>query len=203
MKILELPHSEYRQASLTLTEAFFDYPDLSYYFPDLGKKQAQLNWMMHTGLVQTGRTGKVFKTEDNLGIMSLMLPDSPQFNFWDYLFSGALIAPLVMNRESLNRMQFCEKYAYDTHHKVMSGQPHYYIWYLGVSPAAQGKGLGTALIHHVQTLAKNENKPIYLETHKSTTVAYYQHLGFKLLAENPFPGHPLVFYNMLWEPKTR
>ena len=99
-------------------------------------------------------------------------------------------------------MQFCEKYAIDNHHTVMAGRPHYYIWYLGVEPNAQGKGLGSALIHHVQTLAGEENKPIYLETHKPTTVAFYEHLGFQLLAKNAFPGHPLSFYNMLWEPKT-
>lgn len=201
MKILELPPSKYPQASLTLTRAFFDYPDLSYYFPDLDKRRAQLNWMMRTGLVQTGRAGKVFKTEDNLGIMALMLPNSRKLNFLDILASGAFKAPFLMNRESYQRMQFCENYAIETHLKVMAGRPHFYIWYLGVDPAAQGKGLGTALIHHVQTLANNEKKPIYLETHKSTTVAFYQHLGFQLLAENAFPGHSLSFYNMLWEPK--
>jgi ribosomal protein S18 acetylase RimI-like enzyme len=202
VNILELRHSEYRQASLTLTRAFFNYPDLSYYFPDLNKRQAQLNWMLYTGLVQAGRIGKVFKTEDNLGSMALLLPDSRNLNFWDTLASGALKAPFIMSRESFQRMQFCETYALDTHREVMAGRPHFYIWYLGVEPNAQGGGLGSALIHHVQTLASQEKKPIYLETHKPATVAFYKHLGFQLLAENPFPGHPLSFYNMLWEPKT-
>ena len=201
MEILELPRAEYPQACLMLTRAFFNYPDLSYYFPDPGKRQTQLNWLLHTGLVQTGRAGKVFKTEDNLGIMALLLPDSRKLNIWDILVSGQLKAPFLMNRESFNRMQFCEKHAIATHHTVMAGRPHYYIWYLGVEPNAQGKGLGSALIHHVQTLAIQEKKPIYLETHKPTTVAFYEHLGFQLLAENAFPGHPLSFYNMLWEPK--
>ena len=200
MEILELSPSEYPQACLTLTRAFFNYPDLSYYFPDPGKRQTQLNWMLHMGLVQTGRAGKGFKTEDNLGIMALMLPDSRKLNFWDILVSGQFKAPFLMNRESFSRMQFCEKYAIDTHHNLMAGRPHYYIWYLGVEPNAQGKGLGSALIHHVQALAIQEKKSIYLETHKPTTVAFYEHLGFHLLAENAFPGHPLVFYNMLWEP---
>lgn len=202
MEIYELESSEYRQASLTLTRAFFNYPDLSYYFPDLIKRQAQLNWMLSAGLVQAGRIGKVFKTQDGLGSMALLLPDARKLNFWDILVSGAFKAPFLMSRESFNRMQYCEKYALDTHHEVMAGRPHYYICYLGVHPDAQGKGLGTALIHHVQTLANHEQKPIYLETHRPATVAYYQHLGFRLLAENPFPGHPLSFYNMLWEPET-
>ncbi len=201
MKILELPRSEYPQASRILTRAFFTYPDLSYYFSDPSKRQVPLNWMLHNALVQVGRTGKAFKTEDGLGIMTLMLPDSREFNFWDYLASGTFKAPFLMTRESLRRMQFCEKYAVDVHHKVMAGRQHYYIWYLGVDPRAQGKGWGSALIHHVQTLAKLEQKPVYLETHKPATVAFYEHLGFQLLAENKFPGHPLSFYNMLWEPE--
>lgn len=200
MKILELPRSEFSQASLTLTQAFFNYPDLSYYFPNLEKRQSQLNWMLYTGLLQAGRVGKVLKTEDNLGVMAMMLPNSRQLNFWDLLASGAYKAPFLMNRESFNRMQFCENYAIDAHHKVMAGRPHYYIWYLGVHPAAQGKGLGTALIKHAQTLATKDKQPLYLETHKPETVAFYSHLGFKLLAENQFPGHPLIFYNMLWDP---
>ena len=201
MKILELPRSEYPQASLTLTRAFFNYPDLSYYFPDLGKRQAQLNWMLLSGLVQAGRIGKVLTTDNGLGIMPLLLPGARQINFWDYLASGHLIAPLKMSRESLKKMQFCETYTMQVHHQFMVDRPHFYIWYLGVNPEAQGQGLGSALIRYVQTLAGDAQKPIYLETHTTSNVAYYEHLGFKTLAENKIPGHPLSFYNLLWAPE--
>ena len=201
MKILEMPRSEYPQASLTLTKAFFDYPDLSYYFPDPNKRHAQLKWMLLSGLVHAGRIGKVLTTEDRLGSMTLLLPGARNLNFWDFLASGHLMAPLKMSRESLKKMQFCETYTMHIHHELMVGRPHFYIWYLGVDPNAQGKGLGTALILHVQTLAKLEHKPIYLETHTIPNVTYYEHLGFRALAENKIPDHPIRFYNMLWEPK--
>jgi len=200
MNVLELNPSEVAPASQTLTRAFFNYPDLSYYFPDLKKRPAQLYWLLHCGVVQADRVGKVFKTEDSSGIMAVQLPGSRQLNFWDQLMSGVFKAPFIMNRASFDRMRFCEAYTLEKHHQVMASIPHYYVWYLGVEPGTQGKGVGSTLIRHVQALAGRSKHPVYLETHLPSTVAYYQHLGFSKMAENQIPGHPIVFTNMLWEP---
>lgn len=200
MNVFELKPSEISQASQTLARAFFDYPDLSYYFPNPEKKLPQLTWMLRSGLVQTSRIGKVLKTEDSLGILAMLLPYSRRLNFWDLLASETFIAPFIMSRESLNRMRFCENYYLEKHHQLLAGKPHYYIWYLGVEPVSQGKGIGSALINHVQALARQTKLPVYLETHKPVTVAYYKHLGFKVLEESSIPGHPIKFYSLLWEP---
>lgn len=52
---------------------------------------------------------------------------------------------------------------------------HRYLMDLGVSPKAQGQGIGTLLLDYLMTLAVDA--PIYLECYKEN-VAFYQKRGF-------------------------
>lgn len=200
MNVIELLPEELPEATKTLTRAFFNYPDLSYYFQDEKKRFAQLYWMLHCDLIQVSRVGKLLRTDDASGYLALKLPNSRQKNLWDQIAGGAYKAPFMMSRESLTRMRFCESYTLKKHMQIMAGKPHYYIWYLGVEPDSQHKGAGSTLIHYVQNLASKSGHPVYLETHRAVTIAYYQKLGFKILAENQIPGYPIIFTNLLWEP---
>lgn len=66
---------------------------------------------------------------------------------------------------------------------------HHYLKMLTVDPAAQGKGIGSALISSVPT-------PLYLETFNRRNVEYYKKRGFKELLEVPSDARP-VFWTML------
>ena len=62
-------------------------------------------------------------------------------------------------------------------------EPHWYIPFIGTDPAAQGKGLGSALLAHVLARADAEGRPAYLEaTSPRNTLLYHRH-GFEPLDE--------------------
>lgn len=66
-------------------------------------------------------------------------------------------------------------------------------WYLsivGVSPAAQGKGVGARLLNVTLTEADNAGVPCYLETFGTQNLRFYERLGFQVLAsyEEPVTG---------------
>lgn len=74
-----------------------------------------------------------------------------------------------------------------------------YLHFIGVAPAAQGQGLGGALIRAGQARASARGRPIYLETATPENVGLYQRLGFSILAEwHPAPAAPR-FWSMWWE----
>lgn len=56
--------------------------------------------------------------------------------------------------------------------------PHYYLPYIGVRPAHQGRGLGTALLQPVLGRCDQEGLPAYLEASSPDNARLYRRLGF-------------------------
>jgi ribosomal protein S18 acetylase RimI-like enzyme len=67
-------------------------------------------------------------------------------------------------------------------------RPHYYLSALGVDPARQGEGIGTALVAPVLERATAEGRPAYLETATGRNVLLYERLGFDVVEELTLPG---------------
>lgn len=61
--------------------------------------------------------------------------------------------------------------------------PHWYLGTLGVEPAEQGRGVGTALLRHWLARVDADAAGAYLETDRSDNVAFYQRAGFRLAQE--------------------
>jgi GNAT superfamily N-acetyltransferase len=62
-------------------------------------------------------------------------------------------------------------------------EPHYYIAYVGVAPAAQGHGLGTRLLRPTLDRCDRERLPAYLEATSERNRALYERLGFQVQDE--------------------
>ncbi|HVF75231.1 MAG TPA: GNAT family N-acetyltransferase [Acidimicrobiales bacterium] len=57
-------------------------------------------------------------------------------------------------------------------------EPHWYIPFIATDPAAQGKGLGSALLEHVLEKADAEGRPAYLEATSPRNKLLYHRHGF-------------------------
>ncbi|MFI9151912.1 GNAT family N-acetyltransferase [Streptomyces sp. NPDC053367] len=64
-----------------------------------------------------------------------------------------------------------------------SGRAHAYLWMIGVDPAQQGRGLGTALVEHVLERCDRDGRPAYLEASNARSRALYERLGFEVLGD--------------------
>lgn len=72
--------------------------------------------------------------------------------------------------------------------------PVWYVQALGVAPAAQGAGLGTALLAPVLAKADATGLPVYLETAKEANVGYYTRFGFTVVGAAPlWDGGPMLW----------
>lgn len=60
-------------------------------------------------------------------------------------------------------------------------RPHWYLQFIGVAPAAQGQGIGGALLR--AGLTRAEGQPCYLETATPSNVGLYQAHGFAVRNE--------------------
>jgi GNAT superfamily N-acetyltransferase len=57
-------------------------------------------------------------------------------------------------------------------------EPHFYVRTVGVRPALQGQGLGTALMQQTLERADSAGLPTYLEASSERSAALYERLGF-------------------------
>ena len=72
-------------------------------------------------------------------------------------------------------------------------EPHYYLEFVGTTPAAQGTGMGTKVIAPMCERADAEGVGMYLESSKESNVPFYARFGFEvretLEAPQPRPDH--------------
>ena len=67
---------------------------------------------------------------------------------------------------------------------------HYYFPYIGVTPAAQGRGLGSSLMRPALDRCDREGLPAYLEASSERNAALYERLGFQHVGVLRFAGSP-------------
>ena len=75
------------------------------------------------------------------------------------------------------------------HHQDVEPE-HGYLFVLGVAPEAQGQGLARRLMEPILAEASARGVPCYLETTAPKNVAFYEHLGYKVMrhAVEPVSG---------------
>jgi GNAT superfamily N-acetyltransferase len=60
--------------------------------------------------------------------------------------------------------------------------PHWYLPWLAVAPALQGRGLGARLLEHGLAIVDADGLPAFLETPNPRTVPLYEQHGFEAIA---------------------
>jgi len=68
--------------------------------------------------------------------------------------------------------------------------PHYYLAVLGTNPAAQGRGLGAAVLAPVLEQCDRDGIGAYLESSKERNLDYYARFGFQVKTTLPMPNGP-------------
>jgi GNAT superfamily N-acetyltransferase len=81
---------------------------------------------------------------------------------------------------------------------VHPAEPHEYLWFLGVAPDAQGRGIGGSLLAPVLQRADRAGHPAYLEATSPRNRALYERHGFVAAAPIAAPGGPPLW--PMWRP---
>lgn len=68
-----------------------------------------------------------------------------------------------------------------------SGEPHWYLFILGVDPDLQGKGVGAALLRSRLDRVDAEGLAAYLESSNPSNVPLYEHFGFEVTGALKLP----------------
>lgn len=81
----------------------------------------------------------------------------------------------------------------ETLERVHPRDPHWYLAIVGVSPSAQGTGVGSELIRARLATCDQLRMPAYLEASRAELVGYYERFGFQVTSEITIPHGPSLW----------
>lgn len=177
--------------SHTLAAAFQDDPALSWIVQDGARRKAMLPAFFKVMAEQSRRHGEILATPDG-GAASLWYPPGE--------VRDGVIASIYDNLRLLAGFGLTLprglKVAEEMYKRHPSPQVYSYLRYVGVTPAAQGKGWGGAIVREGIARAAEQGQGVLLETATPDNVAIYTRLGFEIIEEWKVPGGP-KFWTMV------
>ena len=162
------------QISGMFASAFYSDPVYEWFFPHASGRLDKLRRLFAVFLEGLVPLGTVFTTEGWEGA-SLWIPAGMSISNWQSIRQNLRILR-VLGAGIPRSIRWWLS--------VESEQPRYPHWELfliGVAPAFQGKGIGSALLRPGISKCNEEQLPIYLDTGNRKNVGFYQRYGFKVL----------------------
>ncbi len=182
--ITPVPVARHRHVARTFARAFADDPVNRWMCPDASRLEpafdfyARRLWLPHDA---------TFATADGRAVACWIPPGEGHLGLIDQL--RLLPGLLAVARGGLPRVLGAIG-AMDNNHPA---DPHWYLNMIGVDPAGQGRGLGSALIAHGLERADAEGMPAYLDATTERSARLYERHGFQVTEEFRLPkgGPPL------------
>ena len=183
MEIVKLRPDQAAEASAVLARAFHDDPAWGWVLPDPRRRAALLPWLFRMGFEIT--EADVWTTEGTVrGAARWLSPGRPPLRLGPALV--AFVATPVRLREATPRFLAYGRAVESLRVRVAPG-PHWYLAGLGVDPAEQRKGIGSALLAPGLEGAAREGLPCVLLTNSEQNIAFYGRHGFDVSAEEETP----------------
>jgi len=117
--------------------------------------------------------GDVWLSDDRKACALLLYPQQKRATLKAIL----LDIKLILNAVGL----FGIKKALDRESKIKAKQPKEpmaYLWFIGVKPEDQHKGIGSKLLQEIIEDTTKKNLPVFLETSTTSNLPWYERFGF-------------------------
>ncbi|MGJ7504284.1 GNAT family N-acetyltransferase [Variovorax sp. ZT5P49] len=154
---------------------------------DMPARKAVLAKYFAYSLGEAARTGRYLTTPEDgkLGAAAWLLPRTDAIDAAESAAKNEFLAGTLGPRGYRNYHRIVEFMAARSPAVVPVGA--WYLSILGISPAAQGRGLGAQLLAPTLAEADAAGVPCFLETFTPRSVAFYERLGFRSAAEHLEP----------------
>ena len=165
------------RVAASLAAAFQDDPVMGFFFPEPEVRRRRLPAVFGLLFDADGAQGARFMTGDAAAATLWQAPGARHMSLLDKArelpaWLGAA-GPAILRLLSYS----------DASDANRPAVPHWYLHIAGCAPAAQGGGLGRAVIRAGLELADRDGVAAYLETSTERNVGYYQALGFAVTHE--------------------
>lgn len=189
---VRLDAARIERASGVLAQAFHDYPLFRALLPEEKRRARALRWYMGFILRYCTTYGEVLTTADDEGLLTYLTGHRP-FTRRRLLAAGLLLGPLRMGVRPFWRMMQHNNYVGSVISRFV---PHdaWYLWIVGVDPAAQRKRLGWKLMNRFLPAADAAGAACYGDTDRREMLGFLLFHGFEVVHEGRVPTNDLPFW---------
>lgn len=186
-----------KQASLVISEAFFNDPLMKYLFPIKQERISKLPSMMKL-LIRIGiKYGVVHVTSSKLEGIAIWFPSNrAKITSWMGLINGGIPYFFKLGTKAVKKQNKFYKFIYSKHKKLLCSY-HWYLSIIAVNPIYQGKGFSRILFNSMFPYVDKRNLPCFLDTNNEKNLPIYEQFGFKILEEYEIPNTNLVNWAMI------
>lgn len=158
-----------------LEKSFDDNRSVNYVVKQDEKRRERIKGLMDYSFNVCNAFGEVWISDDQQACALILHPDRKRTSLrtliWDLRLALFVIGidrvGTVLKRESMIKAK---------HPK----EPFSYLWFIGVNPQRQNKGIGSAFIRDVIDECERKKRPIYLETSTEKNLPFYKKFGFEI-----------------------
>jgi ribosomal protein S18 acetylase RimI-like enzyme len=183
VEIVRLDPSRLREASDVLARAFIDDPAWIWLFPDDRRRARLLPWLFRAGFDVT--TADVWTTAGPvLGAARWLPPGRPPLRVGPTL--RALVSTPLRLGSATGRF-FAYGRAVENMRLRTAPGPHWYLAGIGVEPAMQRRGIGSALLRPGIDGSGRDRVPSVLLTNNERNIPFYERFGFEIVSQDETP----------------
>ncbi|GAA4675603.1 GNAT family N-acetyltransferase [Pseudonocardia yuanmonensis] len=177
--------SEHAAVAATLAAAFVDDPIFAWIHPDPADRADRTLFFFERAVEVLAQHDDIWAAGPDVAGAALWVPhgSAPMSDEEGEAFGGALAERAGADAERL----FALMTVMEEHHPH---EPHEYLWFLGVRPDEQGRGIGSATMAPVLARADRAGHRAYLEATSLRSKALYERHGFVAEAPISAAGSP-------------
>lgn len=164
-----------------LTQSFFDNKSVNYTIKQDARKKQRIRKLMEYSFDVCSLFGDVFISENKRGCALVLMPDKKKTTLKSVLLDIKLVFTAI---DIVNVKKAMKREA--AINKVHPVKNLYYLWFIGVHPSGQGKGVGSRLLTEVIQEGLNKKRTVCLETSTVKNIPWYEKQGFKVYKELDF-----------------
>jgi GNAT superfamily N-acetyltransferase len=195
-ELYRLKRKDLEKCALVAAKAFMDDPTSHFL---LSSKLSQKSLYEYYFVIYKAiyeKTHIFADCEDINGFIIVAPINHFEISHWDFIKFGGLKVILSLGFGLVLRSLTYDRNCINLRKNIVSSAD-WYIFQFGVSPNAQGKGVGSKIIKPFLNWLDTKNLACYLETQKNVNVEIYDHLGFDLKSVDMMPDKQVNQYAML------
>lgn len=178
-------HSDKQLIVDILASAFDDNKSVNYIIKQDQSRNERIRRLCSYSFEICSRFGETYISDDGKACALIIFPDKKKSTIESVCLDMKLVANVIgwpnlkkaMKREAVIK-------------KVQPATLLYHIWYIGVNPTEQGKGIGTSLLKQILERANELKRTPILETSTEKNLPWYRKHGFRIYNKLDF-GFPL------------
>ena len=185
--MIKAVYSDRQHVVFLLVQAFKDNQSVNYIIRQDNYKTMRLYALMEYSFDMCFYFGEVYLSDSKEACALLLPPKSKRTNLRSVWLDIKLIARAI----GIGRISIALKRESAIKELQYKGDIQY-LWFIGVDPAHQHKGVGSVLLKEILTKCDLEARPVCLETSTLKNLPWYENFGFEIYGKLDL-GYELFF----------